>query len=502
MLHLLCVVSIWLFLTSVGRSLSAERCKVVIAGAGPAGLLTAQALLSRNEKYSVLLIESKSDPRYAPIGPRAYSLGLNIRGQSAFKYFEEKQRGAGMWDLISKEGVKSDSFFLHIGAQKFQIRKPAIQGSSDGPLDPPPTLLIQRNRLCTAMLTSLEKEHSLGGRLRIQFDKQLTDVSFATRQAILDDGEILDYDLLIGADGVQSCVRQAMLREPETERPFEAEEVVLPGQFKVMVQASPPSLESDAVHAMEGGKDAKFSLFCIPTIENRTCALVSWRTIKNGVKNEMPTFLREDAPLEEVKSAIADQFPKFGAPTDEAVLQLRSQRPSEAKTIRCNRYHHTTGRALILGDSAHSTGGTLVSTFSPIYLVTISLTEMYAWQGQGANSALRDVVALDQCLEECNDKLEIALSMFSARQVPEGLALWQLLQLPPKGPMGMIYQLLQVSLTFLSRIRWLRRWLPQATQTSLSQTLTPFSEIVRKVRQGQRITYNSFQCLNLLLVLF
>jgi hypothetical protein len=94
-----------------------------------------------------------------------------------------------------------------------------------------------------------------------------------------------------------------------------------------------------------------------------------------------------------------------------------------------------------------------------------------------------DVVALDQCLDETNDHLDTTLVRFSERQVPEGLALWQLLQLPPKTPIlfSWLYQCIQVTLILLRRIRWIRKWIPKDTQTLLSQTLTPFTEIVRRV---------------------
>lgn len=346
--------------------LNAIRQQVIIAGGGPAGLFTAQALLSRNENFAVHIVESKDDPRFASLGPRAYSLGLNLRGQSAFRYFEERNRGLGLWDEIQKEGVESDSFFLHLGKTKLHIRKPASKEGKKDAFAPPPTLLIQRNRLCAAMFTYLERQYGSSGRFNTTFDCKVSDASFSSRQAILEDGRVLDYDFLIGTDGVTSAVRQAMIKSAEDEKSsdrkenvFESEEVVLPGMYKVMVQNCPPSLESDAIHAIET-QPSNFSLFCIPTYGNRTCALVSWKP-KPG--NEIPAFLREDASMEDVKATIAEQYPQFGRPSDEAVMQLRSQRPSEVRTVRCNRYHLTAGRALLLGDSAHSTGGTLVLLF-------------------------------------------------------------------------------------------------------------------------------------------
>jgi NADPH-dependent 2,4-dienoyl-CoA reductase/sulfur reductase-like enzyme len=44
----------------------------VIAGGGPAGLLTALCLLSRG--YRVTLHEAREDPTKTPLGPRAFSL--------------------------------------------------------------------------------------------------------------------------------------------------------------------------------------------------------------------------------------------------------------------------------------------------------------------------------------------------------------------------------------------------------------------------------------------
>jgi len=464
-------------------SIAVPKLKVVIAGAGPGGLMTAYALLSRSPKYDVEIYESNSDPRLTPSGPRSYSLGLNIRGQYAINYFENQQRMTGLWKAISSCGVASDSFFLHIGKIKFQIRKPTklpeatihkVDDDSDS--GPPPTLLIQRNDLCSAMLTELERSFDKTDRLKIHFDNKLQAVDIQSQVVTLSDSQQVPFDLLIGSDGVQSVVRRAMMNHSRTGEnnsngnAFYSEEVLLPGIFKVMVQSTPVNLENDAVHAMETSKSkANFSLFLIPAINNRTCVLVSSKLpasthVSEVSMKELALPLSEDATIDEIKADIANNFPAFGVPTDDAVNQLLLQRPSEIRTVRCNRYHYSNpsrGGVLLLGDAAHSTGGSL---------------------GQGANSALLDVVALDQCLDKYNDTdLPSALSLFSKRQVPEGLALWQLLQLPPAGVPGALYQLSQLLWGFLSNFRSLKRMLPQPTQNLLSQSLTPFTTIVRKV---------------------
>ena len=172
---------------------------------------------------------------------------------------------------------------------------------------------------------------------------------------------MIGYTDLIGADGVNSAVRGAMHEQADG---FAASVCDLPGRYKVFVQPCPPGLDPLAVHAM-GAKG--YSLFSIPKRGNELCTLLAWR-------DDEPFAGRAD---HEIAAAIATDVPKYGAPTLAALAQLRAQQPSKATTVRCSRYHDPRGRALLLGDAAHSTGGTL---------------------GQGANSALLDVLALDALL--------------------------------------------------------------------------------------------------------
>ena len=399
---------------------ASSRTRVVIAGGGPAGLLVAHCLLSRGDKFHVEILESREDPRQTVAGPRSYSLGLNIRGQAAMKHFDVKSKSPGLWGSITPLGVESDSFFLHIGSNKIQLRKPEKKDAlKKNPV--PPTLLIPRNKLCVGMLENLEKLYSASGRLSITFNTRLLSVDLENKIAEFDEHRHLikdnvrvskSYDLIIGADGVQSELRNAMLAEGDKEKnnsenekstiptevaviknQFKCEEAILPGQYKVMLQAMPPLLESDAVHAMEVGKKAGYGLFLIPSPGNNTCALLSWKG------DTVPAIFQDNADPAELKASIARNYPLFGEPTDESVAQLSAQRPSAARTVRCNRYHRAVNgqsSALLMGDAAHSTGGTL---------------------GQGANSALMDVVALDKCLDETADDLSAALPLFSQRQV-------------------------------------------------------------------------------------
>lgn len=418
--------------------------KTLIVGGGPGGLLCSHSLLSRYKNgftYDCQIVESRSDPRSESAGPRSYSLGLNIRGQSAIKYFDKPGKSFGLFHQLQREGVYSESFFLHIGKLKVAIRKPQKNG-------PPPTLMIPRNRLVAAMIQSAEQ--LFGERFKIRYDTSVNSINLKTKTATLSDGTTIQYDLLIGTDGIYSEVRKAMTKEVED---FKSEEVVLRGQYKVFVQDCPETLEPDAIHAMEATSKDKngFGLFLIPAPNKKICGLVTWKDANN-----MPVVLQEGEPSA-IQKAIATDFPIFGEPASSAIEQLSNQKPSIALTVKCNNYANGPLSVLLLGDSAHSTGGTL---------------------GQGANSALMDVVALNDALDACDDDIPKSLLIYSKTQQPEGTALWKLLQLPPKGPLGIVYQLDQILRGVFSKL--LPFLIPKPMQNALSQSLTPFTTIVKQ----------------------
>ena len=86
--------------------------KVLIVGAGPAGLLAAHCLLSSSSPscaYQVHLVDARGEPAEDGIGPRANILSISARGQHALRYFDTPARSHGLLDHAKALGVLTDN---------------------------------------------------------------------------------------------------------------------------------------------------------------------------------------------------------------------------------------------------------------------------------------------------------------------------------------------------------------------------------------------------------
>lgn len=301
----------------------------------------------------------------------------------------------------------------------------------------------------------------------VHFDRRCERVDFKSRTVDFT-GQAVPYNLLVGADGARSSVRNEFI----TQRGFDYQQTNMPYTFKVLYVPRPPELSEEAVHAFsvtkedaieEQGKQSswfrppfsgtaeKTSLrfSCFPTPGNGMSVLVGWSP------GTTPVELLSIKSAGELKEYMEKYMPPLKVPL-EAAEAFINQRPTSSMKVFCSRFHDAGGKAVLIGDAAHAMSNAL---------------------GQGCNSSLQDVVTLSQSLCEEED-LTTALERYTQKQTKEDHAASYLSEFafPQAKWVLPFFYLGNIAQPALGKI------LPSSIlappiQSLCSETLTPYSEI-------------------------
>ncbi|MEO1298872.1 MAG: NAD(P)/FAD-dependent oxidoreductase [Cyanobacteria bacterium J06636_16] len=353
--------------------------KVVIIGAGPAGLFLAHHLLLRG-CYQVEIYERRPDLRQVESSnQRTFPISLQARGLSAIRTVPELEAA------LVEEGVWSPGTLLH--GKRGKTRR------VDRKL---PLLLIERNQLTRVLLQNLLKHYS-DESLKIRFDCACTeadpDSQTVTLQAAAGDTFTASFDYLVGADGVRSQVRDALVARGA----MQCAQIIIPDAYKSLFvrrvnQDSSIELAADRIHSWNIGPNMRVIMAPLPG---------DWL---HGVM----LFPHGKDPLEDCDSgaAIRDYFhekcPAL-APlmTLEDAEALRQRPGSKVVTVKCDRMH-VGNHILLIGDAIHAVSPSI---------------------GQGCNASLQDVQVFSQLLDQYQDDWSKALPAFTAQRLPEVHAL-------------------------------------------------------------------------------
>ena len=433
-----------------------ESSQIVIIGAGPAGLLLAHYLLARSNKYRVSIYDKRSDPRDSGRSKRAFVIGLTQRGQQALKAID------GLWPVVRKQGVEIRKTAVY---SKKLAKWQSFQRNDDPDIF---SLLINRNNLCIALLDELEKRAS--SNLNLVFNALCIDVNLKAHKVKLavDGNSFIEqsYNLLVGADGVRSSVRGALMEQPG----FDFQQKYFDVAWKVMHIPRPVNMAADTSYffrtryPVKGSKykQNRLSGAAIPEVEDNLCILMFW--------NQDPTVLTGNPPKidtsNDLQKMISEQWLPDLHISDQQAEEFCVQRPSTVVETKCSRYHDTQGQAVLIGDAAHA---------------------MSSYLGQGCQAAFNDVVVLDRLLQEEADNLSIVLPRYSEQQVREGHAITDLnTQLAPRAKW--LVFLLNTAMGIRSKLsKRFPQWISPPFFSLLSQTTMPYSEIARLFKPWMRL---------------
>ncbi|GAB4232754.1 MAG: NAD(P)/FAD-dependent oxidoreductase [Stanieria sp.] len=411
--------------------------KVVIIGAGPAGILLAHYLLRRG-KYQIEIFERRSDPRLVEFANvRTFPISLQERGRRAIREIE------GLEAAVCDRGIFCRETFLYRknGKKRLIARKN-------------PIFTIDRNRLVATLLDRLtEKVES--SRVTVYFEHQCTEIDANNKTVKLQTKTTntisVNYDILIGADGSRSVVRNYLAQQG-----LQCQETYVPDAYKsVLLPRVDPTLnfelEADTIHTwrLTTGSNWGIRLLMVPQPENRLNGVIIFDAEKNPFEKL--------STKEEVQAFFRQNFPPLGQLMSLEEAEALNQRPvARVLTVSCARLHHGDS-IMILGDAAHAVSPSL---------------------GQGCNCSLEDVQVLDRLLDQYQDDWAQVLPEFSNQRIPDLHALRELSNYAfPRSKI--------LTLEFFLRLT-IRRWLHKLFYKQFQpfvfdlifETTLPYSEVL------------------------
>lgn len=331
---------------------AAETTKTVtLVGAGLVGSL-ASLFLSRRG-YNVEIFEKRSDLRKREnliVGEgRSINLAISVRGIHALKLL-------GLDDEVLKFAIPMRGRMLHAADKSL-----TFQSYGSGPKD-------AINSLSRSWLNGfLMDQADQSGKVKINFEKELSSIDFENKTIAFKDGETKPYSMLIGTDGSASAIRNTM----QERRMTEVSSVELSHSYKefVMLPKAPGvhQMEPNALHIWPRGN---FMMIALPNFDGSfTCTLflpttgdMSFATLTDESK---------------VEALFAKEFPDFAGFVPDYLAQFFDHPTGKMFTVKTQNWSPPGFEkdVVLIGDASHA----IVPFF-----------------GQGMNCGFEDCEVLDR----------------------------------------------------------------------------------------------------------
>jgi kynurenine 3-monooxygenase len=345
---------------------------ITVVGAGPVGALLALLLARRG--CHVRLLERRADPRHAaPERGRSINLALAARGLKALQAAELSARIAP--ELVAMRGrllhdERGACSFLPYGTRASEV-----------------IWSIGRERL-NALLLDAAAEHP---GIELQFRVRCLDVDPQQRVLQLQTGASAPreepFELLLGADGAGSAVREALVRRGFSR----ALETPLEHDYKEFAVSAAAAVRwpREALHIWPRGG---YMLIALPNVDGSFTATLFLP------RRGAPGFDRlTDAAA--ARAFFTEHFADAAEAIEDLEGQFVSHPQSRLATLRCERWQ-AGGSVALLGDAAHA---------------------IVPFHGQGLNAGFEDCLLLDRLLT--SHATAEALMHFEAERQPDAEAI-------------------------------------------------------------------------------
>lgn len=415
---------------------------VAVVGAGLVGSLVALALAKRG--YNVTVFEHRGDPRLSQNKMlRSINLAVSNRGINALRAVDAKLCEHILEKVIPMTGrmihhlPKDGEADILLESQQYSLDNEAINS-------------IDRGYLNDLLIDELDKHPFI----KLQFGKKLESMNLSGTPTLqFANLETHSFDLVIGADGVFSKVRQELMKIIRMD--FKQEYIDC-AYLELSIPSDPQdsSFQIDKNHLHIWPRH-KFMLIALPNLDGSFTStfFAPWSLMES---------LDEDSKiLEFFRSEFPDALPLI---TEDALLNaFRSHPRGKLLSVTCSKYHYQ-DKCLIVGDASHG---------------------MVPFYGQGMNCGFEDVFVLMQLLNKHEDNIGMALEEYTETRHKDLVAIVELAKENYKEMSHKVTSkmfLLRKQLDFMLTYYLRDRWIPLYTMVSFRADI-PYSEAVERVKR-------------------
>ncbi|XP_076460319.1 kynurenine 3-monooxygenase-like [Babylonia areolata] len=352
--------------------------RVAVCGGGLVGALNACFLARRG--FTVELFEMRPDIRKQEVvRGRSINLAVAVRGLEAL-------RSVGLEDRVVQKGIPMYSRMIHDPDGTLR-QIPYGKGQQN-------IMAVDRQLLNEVLLDAAEQYPNV----KTHFNHKVVRCDFEAGEIVfIHEGREVEktVDLIVGADGAFSAVRQQMMKRPELL--FDLQQHYIPhGYMELTIPPTQDGQFAMRVNYLHIWPRNDFMMIALPNLDKSfTANLFMPFEQFNSLQTEdqLVDFFRETFP---------DAVPLLGESNlKKTFFESKAQ---SLVTVKCQPYH-VGDKAVIIGDAAHA---------------------MVPFYGQGMNCGFEDCIVLDNMLDKYNDDFAKALPAYTEFRNPDAKAICDL----------------------------------------------------------------------------